>query len=567
MVRFGGSVLAGFFRKSVVCAVLAAALSMARLVQADPVPPDAGRILETVRPAAPAREKPPPMPQTEEPAGALREGASEIRIPLKRIRITGVTRFPLAELEALVRDAIGREIALTELDELARRITRHYRSHDVMLARAYVPAQDIVDGGVEIAVLEGRYGQVLVRNQSGLDAEVESALTARMLAGEVITDSLVQRVTWLADDLPGIEAAATLRPGARLGTSDFILELRDGVARQASLELDNSGGLYTGRVRLGGALAFNNPTGSGDRISTRLLTSGQGLVYGSLAYQRPLGYDGGHLDLSLTRADYELGKSFRNLDATGSAQVAAAQWSHALIRSTRNNLRLQAGLQYKRLQDRDIGGESRKRARLFHFGFSGDRDGAAGKWAYSGQVNLGRLAIESAADRALDATTAGVHGGFAKLSWNGSLRRYLGKGFTLNASYSGQWAFNNLDSSEKMSLGGPFGVRGYPTSEASGDRAHLLRLELGYPLLLDEGVNPDLILSLDHGASRGVTDPWPGLTGARLRHLYSAGVGLAWNSPTKWRLRLEYALALGSEAALSEPDRPGRFWFSFSRQW
>jgi hemolysin activation/secretion protein len=43
---------------------------------------------------------------------------------------------------------------------------------------------------------------------------------------------------------------------------------------------------------------------------------------------------------------------------------------------------------------------------------------------------------------------------------------------------SGQLTDHNLDSSQKFYLGGPTGVRAYPSSEGSGSEGYLLNLEL-----------------------------------------------------------------------------------------
>jgi hemolysin activation/secretion protein len=50
--------------------------------------------------------------------------------------------------------------------------------------------------------------------------------------------------------------------------------------------------------------------------------------------------------------------------------------------------------------------------------------------------------------------------------------------FSLFGRVGGQWAGGNLDSSEKMSLGGSGGVRAYPNGEALGDLGWMAQLEL-----------------------------------------------------------------------------------------
>lgn len=521
-------------------------------VYSAPLPPDAGQIMESVRPAPIAPSTRPALPQGEETSRPALAGPDTFTIPLRGIRVTGATLYPAATLEALLRDAIGGKVTLRELDALAQRITRHYRDHDCMLARAYIPAQDIKDGIVEIAILEGRYGEIVPRNQSGLTDRAVRALVRPLKPGDVITGRAVERVTLLADDLHGIDAAATLRPGSAVGTSDFVLELREGRQRDGSLEFDNSGSRYTGRYRLGGSFAFNNPAGTGDRVSARVLSSGDGLVYGQLGYQSPLGYSGTTLGLSLTQADYQLGKDFASLDASGTARIAGVTLTHALIRSTQYNLRGRAGFDYKKLRDRDINGSTEKQSRVASLGLLGDFDGSLGKTNFSALLYSGNLDAPASA--------AGASGGFNKLALSASHQRPLGSGLSFTAAYSGQLASKNLDSSEKMSLGGPNGVRAYPQAEAAGDDAHLINLELRYALdPLAQG-SLDLMLLADFGVSRLVHETWAGYTGDSVRRLSSAGIGIAYKTRGDWSLRADYARRLGSQAAQSEPDSAGRFW-------
>ncbi len=49
----------------------------------------------------------------------------------------------------------------------------------------------------------------------------------------------------------------------------------------------------------------------------------------------------------------------------------------------------------------------------------------------------------------------------------------LGGGNTLNLALSGQWTRDNLDSVEKLVVGGPYGLRGYDMGVLSADTAYL----------------------------------------------------------------------------------------------
>ena len=92
-----------------------------------------------------------------------------------------------------------------------------------------------------------------------------------------------------------------------------------------------------------------------------------------------------------------------------------------------------------------------------------------------------------------------------------------------------QTASKNLDSSEKMSLGGSAGVRAYPSGEGSGDQAALAQIELRY----SAGVYAPYVF-MDGGTVKINTQPQASAT-TNKRNLSGAGLGLryqrnAWNA-------------------------------------
>ena len=100
-------------------------------------------------------------------------------------------------------------------------------------------------------------------------------------------------------------------------------------------------------------------------------------------------------------------------------------------------------------------------------------------------------------DLAMDSQTANRHGDFVKIEYSlGRLQRLSEKNY-LNVVINGQVAFDNLDSSEKMSLGGPTGVRAYPSGEGMGDTAAVLRTEFRHNFS-DKWQG---IIFYDHGAT------------------------------------------------------------------
>ena len=100
-----------------------------------------------------------------------------------------------------------RELTLSELRAMAARIASHYRAQGYFLAQAYLPPQDIQDGTVTIAVLEGQYGKVTLRNQSDLSDRLANGLLAGLHSGYRVAIAPLESRLLLLSDLPGVNVA------------------------------------------------------------------------------------------------------------------------------------------------------------------------------------------------------------------------------------------------------------------------------------------------------------------------------------------------------------------------
>ncbi|PKO29918.1 MAG: hypothetical protein CVU34_20390 [Betaproteobacteria bacterium HGW-Betaproteobacteria-7] len=518
------------------------------------IAPDAGRLLQEIHPAPALPAPKAPAATVEETAPApLPDGAT---VAVRGFRITGATAFPEAALLPLVADAVGKELSLADLDSLAARITRHYRNAGYFVARAYLPAQEIADGNVEIAVLEGRIGKIEIDNQAGIAASALAPAGA-LTPGDVIHAGAMEEKLLALAELPGVEVKSTLRPGTAVGTSDFLVEVGPGRAFNGSVDVDSFGNRFTGAHRLGASLFWNNPAGLGDQASLRLQKSNGDFDYARVGYQLPFGAAGTRVGAAWSEMRYGLGKDFAPLDATGEASIGSLYLQHPILRSRTASLFGQVQFDDKRLTDR-IDVTTTKTDKQLHnwtLGLNGnfiDGLGGGGNSTLALDYTTGRLELDSASD-AIDAATARSAGSFSK--WNLSfqrLQRVMGD-VSLLLSVSGQLAGNNLDSSEKFVLGGAYGVRAYPQGEAAGDEGHLISAELRWQLAQAWQAQA----FYDDGRTKINRDPW--VPGSNRRHLAGYGVGAAWASDG-FSLRLFAAWKAGTGAPTSDIDRSPRIW-------
>ncbi|WP_339711401.1 ShlB/FhaC/HecB family hemolysin secretion/activation protein [uncultured Sphingosinicella sp.] len=545
------------FKPSLVACAL---LATTQIVHAQQLP-SAGTQLQQL-PQPPAAERASPdlvVPRTGAPT-PIAGGAS---VQVQSLRVTGQTQFSESELVSASGFSPGAALTFSQLRELAARIMEHYHARGYILAQAYLPEQDVQDGAVTITVMEGRYGKVVLNNSARLADRVPARLLDGLAAEDLVANAALERRLLLLSDIPGVRVKATLAPGEALGTSDLLVDVAPGPKLSGNLEADNAGNRYTGTYRFGGTLNVNNPAGIGDLLSLRLLASDGGLAYGRVSYQAPVGAV--TLGAAYAHLRYSLGREFNALDGSGTADIFSGYASYPLIRSRRANLYALAGVDYKMLRDRiDLfATDSDKRITAGTLGLSGDvRDSIGGSNVFSVGWTMGHLKIRSPAERFADAANARSAGGFNKLQASFARAQQVAGPFSLYGAVRGQYAFDNLDSSEKMGLGGAYGVRAYPEGEAFGDIGYLATAEARLLLGGQRGSLPgqfELFGFVDTGEVRYAKNPWFAGPNSTRRSAY--GAGASWAGPHGLILKGTYARKLGTRPATSARDRGGRFWF------
>ncbi len=528
--------------------------------------PSAGDLLRELVPAreaVPSAHLPPLLAPEAESAPARTDAT--LTIPVRAFRFTGVTLLPETELQALLTDLSGRELNYAGLRQAAERITRYYRERGYLLARAWLPSQRLASGEVEIAVLEGRLGDIRVETRGTYnEADIAAFLDPNSLVGQAVQRRLLERRLLLLADIPGYEVKAELAPGSRPGLTDLKVEVGGAPAVLGDLGFDNHGNAYTGRYRVSGGLQVVNPGGWGDRVSLRGLLSHDGLAYGRLGYQSVVGNDGWQVGAALALLRYTLGRNYGDLGAEGEADTHTYFVRYPILRSIDANLRAGLAFEQARLHDRvgATGGENERHKRHLDFSLDGDWRGAIGVYQAHAILTAGDLTLRTPAIATQDAASARSAGNYVKLDLGLKHTRALAGGYRLQVDTRAQVAGKNLDSSEKFGLGGIHGVRAYPQGEAAGDDAFLMNLELHRFLgRVGNGSPLSGTVFFDVGHARINHDDWSGSNNQRT--LSGAGFALNWGTRAEGASSIGLAFKLGGGAATAERDSPRRLWFTY----
>jgi hemolysin activation/secretion protein len=448
--------------------------------------PDAGELLRQTEPQNPQSiNEIPQLPDQLQPPEKV-EGTS---LPVKQFDFKGYTVVPLEKLQQIVSPWLNKTLTLEELKHVTDLIAESYREQGY-LSRVYLPQQNISDGSVLVVIVEARLGKIMIDGETpqlnNNPDLIKGMMAHRQTQGELFNLSDIERAALLINDLPGINAKAVLAASEKEEHTDVKLSVEEGQQFNSYVSYDNYGSRSTGESRLIYSASLANPLQRGDKVDGLAMLS-EGNLYAKIGYDLPVGFDGYRLGSSLSLLSYELGGEFSDLDAKGSAINFKITSSYPIIRQVQHNLTLSGNINLRDYENKQLGVEtSNKSVTALNIALNGehvDRFKGGGVFYYGIGVTYGDLDLSgNKTNLTLDKLTAETNGNYSVIDWNVARLQYLNQNMNLWLSLRGQFADKNLDSSETISLGGIYGVRAYPTLEASGDEGMILTAEIRYKL-------------------------------------------------------------------------------------
>jgi hemolysin activation/secretion protein len=442
--------------------------------------PDAGSVLQQIE-----RRQRTELPHESQPPLALPaplESIGGVTVTVNDFRFAGNTLLSDKRLAAAVAPFVGHPIDFTALQNAAIAVAGAYREAG-WVVRAYLPRQDVTEGTVTIQIVEAKFGSVHVEGDS---KRASTERVARFVEraqphGEPVSAAALDRGLLLINDLPGVVATGRLSAGSAEAETDLTVDVEDGPLVTGNLVADDAGSRFTGAARVIASASLNGRLGIGDRADAVLLHS-EGSDYVRLAYELPVGSRGWRIGVNASHLDYDIvTDDFAALDAHGSSSSAGMAASYPLHRSRLRNLYLQMDVGQNRFDNKSAGetathyGVQSASVGLFGNRFDGWHGGGA--TTYGATLIAGEVDLTGSPNAAADAVTTRTDGGFRTLRLSASRLQALTERVALFASIEGQAASKNLDSSQKLYLGGSQGVRAYPESEAGGSSGLLATLE------------------------------------------------------------------------------------------
>lgn len=496
------------------------------------------------------------------------EFKNERKIEIKKFKITGNKKVSLSEIEKITKEYEGKEITVSELKIISDKITEIYWNKGYITSFAYVPPQKIIDGIVEINVIEGKAGKIKIEgNKYYTNTFIENHFE-KVKKEEVLNNRTLERSLLILNEYPKLNINVNLTKGEELGLTDLIINVKEkSYPFNFSIFGNNYGSRYTGRPRVGFTFDLGNLTKHGDVLSLTGIGNIQDLDsmnYYKIGYTLPLMGTGAKIGVSWSHMKYMIDKELNPLEVEGKSDIYSLFLSYPFIRSRFQNLSLFASLNYKDMKNylfEKTYLNSDDRYSTLEIGLQRDRlyTNSHLYWTAKATFGLGTFFGGMSDEEYTNSSRPGLADG-TWIKLNIDVVDIFKIGPTqLIARLSGQLTTDNLLTGEQMILGGPETVRGYPTGEYLGDYGYFVSLEWRTPLIPGNfSINKyaNWAFFIDHG-SVYKNDILPGEE--KNHKATGVGAGLRIGVSNYFQLRFDAAKRIAGEEPSDKDD--WKYWF------
>ncbi|WP_019505635.1 ShlB/FhaC/HecB family hemolysin secretion/activation protein [Pleurocapsa sp. PCC 7319] len=408
-------------------------------------------------------------------------------IVVKNFEVVGSSVFSREELVAKIKPYRNRPLTLPELFQVKSVITKLYTDRGYVNSGAYIPPQELDDGTVKIAVLEGQLEEINVSGTKHLSPKYISSRLEAAAGKPLNVDSLLSALQLLRLNPLIDNISAELSAGIRPGTSLLDIEIKEADVFNISTSLNNNRSPSVGSNQRSVGLNHGNLFGFGDQFSFNY-TNTEGSNSFDFAYALPVNTKNGTIKAAYSSNDNDvIEEPFTPLDIESKSRYYELSFRQPLILKPNQEFSIGLSLSHTDSESfllddtfplsrgADENGETRISAiRLFQeFVNRNDKQ----VLAFRSQFSIG---VD-----ALNATINDDQPDSTFFAWRGQSQwvRELDEDLLLLLRGDAQLSGGSLVSLEQFRIGGVSSARGYRQDLSLGDNGLFASAELRIPIL------------------------------------------------------------------------------------
>lgn len=485
---------------------------------------------------------------------ALAQPGGIARFAVSDYRIEGENPLPAAETRALLAPYTGESVTLDHLQAAAGALEIALRERGFGFMRVMVPPQD-AKGTIVLRTLAFRLGDIEIAGNHGFDRTNILASLPSLRPGESPNLREIARNQAQVNDHPAKQIVVTMRQGKVPDTVDAEVKVEDGDPLQLFLTLSNAGTPATGRLRLGAGVSHTNLFNRDHQITATYTTS-PGHVsdvrqYG-FHYRAPFYSLGGSLSAYYTSSQTNSGTVAQFFEVSGRGEFAGLRWTQRFAPVGAYSHLAEAGVEQRSFRNdvsfngTPIGTDvaSRPLSLRYEGRYDGSDHAVRGsiEWVHNLRGGSDNRGVNYSANR------AGADTDWQAWRFALEASRAFGR-WIANVRLRGQHAREALIPGEQFAIGGEHFVRGLEERRGTGERGHVLNLELFTPTL-DNGLRG--LVFVDTGYARLLAAA--GAAGSAQRAT-GVGAGLRWAYDRRFHFSADAARIVSGTAGLSGEKR------------
>ncbi|HHQ4307746.1 TPA: ShlB/FhaC/HecB family hemolysin secretion/activation protein [Serratia fonticola] len=400
-----------------------------------------------------------------------------------QIILQGVGSLSWSVQEQLVFPFRGRCLTLANINQLVRETTNAYLQRGFVTSQAYLKAQDISGGVLIISVSEGRIGSITLDGKETLALKMAFA----GLIGRVLNLRDIEQGMEQLNRLPSQQVNIDIQPDLRPGYSNVVLlRVSKRLPLSLSLGADNSGQKSTGTGQMNVGMTLDNPLHLADQWAFSVACNSHfNHNHRSRSFSGSMSLPYGYWQVGYHYAWSDFFQAIPFNQATyryqGDSQTHRLSANRTLFRDGTRKFGIDIGLTRRRTENR-LAGErlAVSSPTISSLSFGGNYSAVLGQGylTFNPTISHGLSILGATADdpqhRDLPRSK------FRKFSLSTSYFHPLVSSLSYLASAYGQTTPDNLYSSERISVGGQYSVRGFREQYLTGNRGAYWRNELSW---------------------------------------------------------------------------------------